>query len=212
MNLDILKEIKTLSTKGINTVIVTKNQSDDDLKYLIDNNFTLFGENKLQELKRKSLLHPDVKFDFIGRIQSNKIKDIVKYSNMIHSVSDLRILTLISKEATRQEKTKDVLLQVNLANDQNKVGMDADTCINIIKKQNDYPNINILGIMVIGNHCSDVSIIDYTFESGYHLYDQLREISPTINTLSMGMSNDYHIAIDNHANLLRLGSIVFKKD
>ncbi len=209
MNVDVLKDIKNLkATKNINTVIVTKNQTNEDIATLIEMGFTYFAENKLQEIIRKKELFPNCTFDFIGRIQSNKVKAIVSNCNLIHSVSSFKIIDKINIEADKLNQVQDILIQINISEESTKDGINENEISSYTTYCNEMENINLVGIMVIGNNNNDITEISNTFKRGkdiFDLYDQF-------TILSMGMSNDYNIAIKHNANLLRLGSIVFKKD
>ncbi len=200
-------EIKTflkLNTE-ITLVAVSKYYESEKIKKAYNLGFRNFGESKLQDLEKKQeiLKDLDINWHFIGRLQSNKIKKIVLYSDLIHSVSNTKHLEKIDLEAQKINKIQNLLLQVNLTDEEHKDGFLLKDFEEVINKPN-YKNINIKGIMVIGPHTEEINKISNVFENGYNLFKKYN-----FEILSMGMSFDYEIALKNNSNCLRIGKSIF---
>lgn len=210
MNIQNTKQLISSIPSDVTLVAVTKNQTIEDVTALYDLGISDFGENKLQELLKKQVIFPDVRWHFIGRIQSNKIKQIVNSSYLIHSVSEIRYLDKINSEAGKIDKVQKILLQLNLANEESKKGISLNDFSYVINNSNSYSNVEICGLMVMGNHVDDSTIIKSTFNQAHSLFKEISESNYNFNTLSMGMSNDYELAIKSGSNMIRLGTVLFK--
>lgn len=208
MNINKVNEIRNSIGDNTTLVAVTKNQSIEDVQVLYDNGYRQFGENKLQELVRKKEIFPDATWHFIGRIQSNKLKAIVANSALIHSVSEYRYLQKINSEAQKIDKVQDVLLQLNIANEPTKKGLTQDD-LDAIINEDSFTNINIRGIMVMGDHVEDEATIINTFRVAKETFETLKSNFDSFDTLSMGMSSDYMLAVQNGSTMVRLGTILF---
>lgn len=209
MNIEKTKDTIKSIPREVTLVAVTKNQDIDDVHRLYKLGVANFAENKLQELEKKQLIFPDINWHFIGRIQSNKIKNIVKHSTLIHSVSEIRYLEKINLEAAKLEKKQSVLLQLNLANEQTKKGLSIEDFNFVIDNQKLYPNTLICGLMVMGNHVEDNELITETFRAAQKIFKEVNSSSPQFNILSMGMSADYKLAIECGSTMVRIGSLLF---
>ncbi len=208
MNINKVYDISNSIGANTTLVAVTKNQSIDDVQTLYDNGYRQFGENKLQELVKKKAIFPDATWHFIGRIQSNKLKAIVANSALIHSVSEYRYLQKINVEAQKIDKVQDVLLQLNIANETTKKGLTQNDLDAIISDQS-LTNVKIRGIMVMGDHVDDKSTITNTFKTAKETFEHLKSDFSSFDTLSMGMSSDYMLAVENGSTMVRLGTILF---
>lgn len=208
MNINKVNEIRNSIGDNTTLVAVTKNQSIEDVQVLYDNGYRQFGENKLQELVKKKEIFPDANWHFIGRIQSNKLKAIVANSALIHSVSEYRYLQKINSEAQKIDKVQDVLLQLNIANEPTKKGLTQDD-LNTIINEDSFNNVNIRGIMVMGDHVEDEATIINTFRVAKETFETLKSDFDSFDTLSMGMSSDYMLAVQNGSTMVRLGTILF---
>ncbi len=199
-----LKDFLKLNTE-ITLVAVSKYYESKKIQKAYNLGFRNFGESKLQDLEKKQeiLKDLDINWHFIGRLQSNKIKKIVLYSDLIHSVSNSKHLEKINLEAEKINKVQNILLQVNIANEHNKDGFSLEEFESIINDVN-FNNINIEGIMVIGPHTENEDDINKIFKEAYLLFKK-----HNFKTLSMGMSFDYEIALKNNSNCLRIGKSIF---
>ena len=201
---------KLLKLKDI-TVVVTKNHSLEEIRELYDLGYRVFGENRMQELKKKlNNDMNDIQWHFIGHLQTNKAADAVRYCNMIQSVDSVKLLSKINSEAAKQGRIMDVLLQVNIAEENTKYGFEYDEVEYVVSENTGLSNVRIRGIMVIGPHVEDERIIAEVFHKGKVLFDKLESNYQDIKYLSMGMSSDYEIALKEGSNMLRLGRIMFE--
>lgn len=204
---------KDLLHLPVTVVAVSKTRTKEDIRRLYDQGFRIFGENRVQELLTKVDLDLPIIWHMIGHLQTNKVKSVVTYCQMIHSVDSYDLLKVIDKEANKQDKIMNVLIQVNIAKEVTKYGITKDQLPIIIQQANSLENICIMGIMVIGPHTEDTQQIKEVFDEGKKLFDDLHKIQqnnlkPTY--LSMGMSNDYEIAIDCGSNMVRIGTLLFR--
>lgn len=198
------------SVKPQTLIAVTKMQTIEDVQFLVDMGIENLAENKLQELLKKKEHFPNVNWHFIGRIQSNKINKIVANSFLIHSVASLRHLQLINDVARKQGKIQNILIQLNIANESTKAGFSSDELKQLLDSYDQYQNIKICGLMVIGNHTDDQGLIKETFIQANDQFNQLKNHFPSFDILSMGMSNDYQIALNCGSTHVRIGSLLFK--
>lgn len=196
----------------IKLVAVSKYSEVQKIEELYNCGQRAFGENKVQDLKIKAqcLKNLPLQWHFIGNLQKNKINALIDLNPfLIHSIDSLGLAKEIDKRCNIKQKTLRALLQVNSANEVGKNGIAPQECIEtyhqIIKN---CPNIKLEGLMCMGSHSTDFAKIEQSFKITKDLFDQLQNIGA--KTLSMGMSSDYEIAIANGANLLRIGSEIFK--
>lgn len=186
---------------------VSKHQEAFKIQELYDNGVREFGENRIEELKVKcNELPSDIVWHFIGRIQSKKIKDIVKCADLIHSVDSLKALKLIDKEAGKIDKVQKVLIQLNVSEEESKTGFDENDLVEVMKEAESLSNVEVVGLMTMAPFTSDEVVLRNVFsimQSKFEEYD--------FDVLSMGMSNDYKIAIEYGANLIRVGTSIFGK-
>ncbi len=171
-----------------------------------------FGENKVQEIQDKFPQMPkDVRWHMIGHLQSNKVKYIASFIDMIHSVDSLSLLKEIDKQAKKNNRIIPVLIQVNLAKEESKSGISKEELLPLVKEANILENVCIKGIMVMGPHSDDALMIEAVFKEGYALSQVLQKYDPNANELSMGMSHDYPIALAFHSTMIRVGSLLFEE-
>lgn len=189
-----------------NLLIVTKYQSLNDIHDLIDKGFKIFGENRVQEAKKKYQALCETKkinLHLIGPLQTNKVKDALFLFDTIQSIDREKLVDEISKFIIKDIsiKTKSFYIQINIGAEVQKSGIDKSQCINFYKYAIDK-KLNIEGLMCIPPNTTDVH--EYFLE----MNEIRRKINPNLK-LSMGMSNDYKIALDHHSNLIRVGSMIF---
>ncbi|MAG18153.1 MAG: YggS family pyridoxal phosphate-dependent enzyme [Candidatus Diapherotrites archaeon] len=209
------KEIKEACEKvrrkpeEITLVGVTKNQEIPKIKELVEAGIRDIGESKAQELEEK---YPDLKemkadIHFIGHLQSNKVKKVVEMSDYIHSVDSLDLLRKIHYAASDMNKVQSVFLQVNTSGEKQKFGMppkEVESMMSTMKNL-PYDNVEFIGLMTMAQHTEDEEIIRDSFRTLYDLKEHLN-----ITHLSMGMSNDYKIAIEEGSTVLRIGRKLFE--
>jgi pyridoxal phosphate enzyme (YggS family) len=175
-----------------------------------------FGENKVQEMVQKyEQLPKDIEWHLIGHLQSNKVKYIAPFVGMIHSVDGLKLLETINKEAVKNNRKIKCLLQIFIATEESKFGLDDQELNHVIQCINgkQFENIEICGLMGMASFTGDESQIEMEFQHLASLFQQLKATqfynNPNFNFLSMGMSGDYKIAIKSGANMIRIGSDIF---
>ncbi|MBQ3376192.1 MAG: YggS family pyridoxal phosphate-dependent enzyme [Erysipelotrichaceae bacterium] len=195
------------------TVAVTKNRSLEEIRKVYDCGFRMFGENRVQELlKKKDCQLEGVQWHMIGHLQTNKVRAVVETCALIHSVDSIKLLLKVAEEAKRIGKVQDVLLQVNVAEEESKFGFTVDEVYDVMRKYHDLSGVRIRGIMVIGPNTDDKERIREVFSAGKLVFDKLESSYQAVDILSMGMSNDYEIALQEGASMLRLGRILFEDD
>ncbi|MEE3078794.1 MAG: YggS family pyridoxal phosphate-dependent enzyme [Bdellovibrionota bacterium] len=214
-NLESLKaKVQSLSLDNISIVAVSKYSQFDDVNSLYELGHRDFGENRIDDLEHKADLAKahglnDIRWHFIGRIQSNKIRRIVNISNLhlIHSVSKLKHLEILNKESEKLDISTNVLLQVNLSDEPQKDGfLNLDR--NTVNSAKGFKSLNVKGLMTMAenrSHCGD-EVVKGTFDKCYQMYSQFFDHG----IVSMGMSGDFEIAIGSGSNMIRVGSILFK--
>jgi pyridoxal phosphate enzyme (YggS family) len=204
---DYLKTYPQLST----VVAVSKTQSVEAIHQLHQLGFNDFGENKVQELKAKAMRCPEYHWHFIGHIQSNKIKEMVQYAQTIHSIESIKQIELIEKEAAKHNKFLDVLIQVNLTHEVQKSGCHEENLDELCEAVNDCLHLSLKGLMVMGPSNGNPSETEYTFKKAQQLLKAIQIKHPECVELSMGMSQDYLIALKYGSSILRLGTLLFGK-
>lgn len=207
---DAYKEIsKFLLEQHTTLVAVSKTKPNDAVKELYDLGQRDFGENYVQELVDKQASLPlDIRWHFIGHLQSNKVKYIAPFVHLIHGVDSLKLLQEINKQAIKNNRVIDCLLQVYIAQEETKFGLDEIELAEIIDAAANLSNINIKGLMGMASFSSDTQVLKNEFNHLQSLYQKYQVIN-TLSILSMGMSSDYTIAIESGSNLVRIGSLLF---
>ncbi|MCF0115499.1 MAG: YggS family pyridoxal phosphate-dependent enzyme, partial [Erysipelotrichaceae bacterium] len=180
---------------GAKLCIVTKKRSKEQIMFYYDQGERIFGENKAQELLTKIDLPSDIQWHFIGHLQTNKVKDVVAHVELIHSVDRLNLVKEIEKEAAKLNKVQKILIQFNIAEEETKSGIAINEAESFFEEVSNYPHLEVKGIMCMGPHVEDEKRIEEVFEQAHNLFNSLKEKYPTIDTLSMGMSGDYLLAL-----------------
>lgn len=209
---------KELSPLGVTLVAVSKTKSVEEIQEAYDAGQRIFGENLVQELVEKyEKLPKDIQWHLIGHLQTNKVKYIAPFINMIESVDSLRLLKEINKHALKHDRIIDCLLQVYIASESTKFGLDHVELIELLESEEfaSLKNVRIRGLMGIATNTENEKEIKEEFYELKTLFDGIKvsyfRNEETFDTLSMGMSSDYKIAIEQGSNLVRLGSVLFGK-
>lgn len=212
------KEItKELNPQSVQLVAVSKIQSAADIKKMYDLGQRDFGENYVQELVEKQLvLPPDIRWHFIGHLQSNKVKSIVPFVHLIHSVDSFKLLQEINKQAKKINKTVDCLLQIHIAQEETKFGLDENELDEITSSlrnnSGQLSNISVIGLMGMASFTNDTQKVRIEMKYLHSLFKKHQSLSTNncqLSTLSMGMSGDYKIAVEEESNMVRIGSLLF---
>lgn len=171
-----------------------------------------FGENKVQEMTGKHAEFPEPRWHMIGHLQRNKVKYMAEWVHLIHSVDSERLLSEVSKQAQKAGRVIGCLLQINISDEEQKSGMDEDEARDLLNRLDAYPGVKIEGVMGMAAHTDDEEVIRSQFRRLRNASEDLGQIDhPRVNMreISMGMSHDYKIAIQEGATLVRIGSAVF---
>ncbi len=214
VNEQVYKElIQELSTKQVVLVAVSKTKPVSDIQKLYDLGHRDFGENYVQELLSKQPQLPtDIRWHFIGHLQSNKVKYIAPFVHLIHGVDSLNLLKEINKQAAKHNRIINCLLQVHIAQEETKFGLDSDELEAILNNVGDFQNICIKGLMGMASFTEDVNKVRNEFAVLKCLFDlHTQQQAPNIqfSILSMGMSGDYKIAVEEGSTMVRIGSLLF---
>jgi pyridoxal phosphate enzyme (YggS family) len=207
-----LEIVKQLSDKNISLVAVSKTKPVESIKELYELGQRDFGENYVQELvdKQQQLPH-DIRWHFIGHLQTNKVKYIAPFVHLIHGIDSFKLLKEVNKQAIKLNRIIQVLLQVHIAQEETKFGMDEQELEQLFTKENvqlqELKNIRICGLMGMASFTEDPNKIRAEFRYLKSLYDRFS--GNQFSVLSMGMSSDYMIAIEEGSNLVRIGSLIF---
>jgi pyridoxal phosphate enzyme (YggS family) len=196
-------------TKQVQLVGVTKNHDLQEITQLHEDGITIFGENRVQELESKYREGQPWKWHFIGHLQRNKVSQVVDMCSMIHSVDSLRLAKAINKAAETINIKMDVLIQVNVLDETTKFGCSLDDLEALVDLVNNSLYLCLKGFMIMGPTNQSKKETTIAFRKGHELFLYYKKIIDSVDTLSMGMSGDYEIAIKEGATMVRLGSILF---
>jgi len=204
-----LEQVKNTLRADSTLVAVSKTKPNALIEEAYQSGQRIFGENKALELRDKALVLPaDIEWHFIGRLQTNKVKYVVKAAQLIHSVDRLKLAKAINDEATKLGKVQEVLVQLNISLEDSKTGFNKEELEEILQAVKSYENINVVGLMTMAPFVDDAEEVRYVFKAMKEIYDQYQE-EYNLKYLSMGMSNDYQIALEEGANMVRIGSSIF---
>jgi pyridoxal phosphate enzyme (YggS family) len=210
-----LEIVKQVEAKNSALVAVSKTKPVAALKELYDLGQRDFGENYVQELiEKQSLLPKDIRWHFIGHLQSNKVKFIGPFVELIHGIDSVKLLKEVNRQAEKNQRTIDVLLQVHIAVEETKFGLDQNELESILHSNDvlNLKNIRIKGFMGMASFTEDETSIRNEFRLLKKLFDQYAPIQTAnckLDTLSMGMSSDYALALEEGSNMVRIGSLIF---
>ena len=204
------KLIEELKANSISLVAVSKTKPAPDILALYEMGHRDFGENYVQEFADKhNQLPTEIRWHFIGHLQSNKVKTIAPFVHLIHGVDSLKLLKEINKQGEKNNRVIDVLLQVHIAQEETKFGLDEKELEEILSTNSDLlhemKNIRVRGLMGMASFTDDTNKIRNEFKFLKSLFDKY----PSFNIISMGMSSDYKIAIEEGSNMVRIGSLIF---
>ncbi len=213
---DNLFKILAELNKEIDIVVVTKLQQKDKIMEIYNTGHRLFGENRVQELiKKKEELPSDIQWHMIGHLQTNKVKYLAPFINMIQSVDSMKLLVEINKQALKNNRTINCLFQFHIASEETKFGLDMNEVFQIIESQEfaNMKNVNICGVMGMASFTDDTDLIRNEFKNLNEIFVLLKEKYFSKNAdfrhISMGMTNDYYVAAEQGSTMLRIGSKIF---
>ena len=205
------RNLRNENGDNVKTIAVSKRSTIEEILSVYNLNHKDFGENRVQDLILKyNKLPKDIHWHMIGHLQRNKVKDIIEFIHLIHSVDSLRLLDQINKESIKKKIKTDILIQVKISKDVSKYGFLTNELDNVFKNylSNKYSNINILGLMGMATFTDNISQIESEFSLLSSLYNKYSKMT-NLKYLSMGMSGDYLLALKYNSNMIRLGSAIF---
>ena len=212
-NLDI---VRATLPSNVTLIAVSKTKPVSDLQEAYDAGQRIFGENKALEMRDKHQVLPDdIKWHFIGHLQTNKIKYIAPFVTLIHSIDSMSLLEAVNKEAVKNNRVIDCLLQFHIAQEDTKFGLDIEEAKSMLASDNYYnlKNVNIVGVMGMATFTDDADQVRNEFKTLKNIFDTLKsscfQNDDSFKEISMGMSDDYPIAIEEGATMVRVGSRIF---
>ena len=193
-------------------VAVSKTRSIQEIQEAYNSGQFKFGENRVQEIVDKQSKLPDnIEWHMIGHLQKNKVKYIAKFINLIHSVDRISLAKEIDKHAKKENRKIDCLIQLKISKEESKFGLQIEDFKNFYESLQNYKNLNVIGLMGMASFTDDNELIDKEFKKIKTIYDDMVLIDSRFKVLSIGMSDDYNIAIENGSNMIRVGSKIFGK-
>nr|AOE08427.1 alanine racemase [uncultured bacterium] len=204
------KEIIKNLPSNVTLVAVSKTKPAKEILQSYNAGQRVFGENKIQEMALKwEQLPKDIKWHMIGHVQTNKVKNMAHFVNLIQGVDSFKLLKEIEKQAQKHHRIISCLIQIRIAEEKTKFGILPDQLNLLIENSKAFKNVKIVGLMGMATFTKDKNQITSEFNSLKNLFDKTKEKLPNMNTLSMGMSGDYDIAIECGSNMIRIGSNIF---
>ncbi|MGX1024346.1 YggS family pyridoxal phosphate-dependent enzyme [Psychroflexus sp. MBR-150] len=208
-----LRKIKSKLKPEITLVAVSKTKPNEDILEAYNIGHRDFGENKIQDMTDKyEALPKDIRWHMIGHVQRNKVKYMAKYVHLIHAVESLKLLKEINKRAKNEDRQIQCLLQLKIAEEDSKFGLDKRDLLDILKSDalKSFEHVKIVGLMGMATFTDDEQQIHREFSQLENLYFDLKD-QYHFTTLSMGMSGDYELALEHRTNMVRIGSKIFGK-
>ena len=203
-----LKEIKVSLPKEVTLVAVSKTKPNSAILEAYQAGHRIFGENKVQELAQKAKELPkDIAWHMIGHLQTNKVKFIAPFISLIHGVDSLKLLKEINKRSLQNNRIIDCLLQVHIASESTKFGFGINEVESALNEAKQFENIKVVGLMGMATFTDNIKQITQEFKSLKTIFEKIK--NEQITTLSMGMSGDYKLAIEQGSTMIRVGSAIF---
>lgn len=210
-----LNNVRSTIPENVTLIAVSKTKPVSDLQEAYDAGQRIFGENKALEMRDKyQELPKDIQWHFIGHLQTNKIKYIAPFVTLIHSIDSASLLEAVNKEAVKNNRVIDCLLQFHIAQEETKFGLDVEEAKTMIESDNfkKLNNVRIVGVMGMATFTDDENQVRNEFKTLKNIFDTLKENyfkDDSFKEISMGMSDDYPIAIEEGATMVRVGSKIF---
>lgn len=203
MNKEMINKLKNMN---VNIVAVSKYHSKEEIDAVAKEGIITFGENRVQEFLEK--YDPKYKWHIIGHLQTNKVKYIIGKVEMIESLDSIKLAKEIEKQAAKHDVIQNVLVQIKISKDELKTGLPIEETDSFLKEVSTYPHIKLKGFMCVASHTDNIQLIEEEFSMMNDLYKNYKDLYQ-LDTLSMGMSNDYELAIKHGSNTVRIGSAIF---
>ena len=207
-----IKKYQGSLPKNITLVAVSKTKPVSSLLQAYDAGQRVFGENKIQEMASKWEEMPkDIQWHMIGHVQTNKVKYMAPFVDLIHTVDSLKLLREINKQAAKHDRVINCLLQIKIAEEEHKFGLDHQDALQLLAKdiQATLPHVSIVGLMGMASFTDNKTQIETEFKKLSTLHKEFIKQHPKLTVLSMGMSSDYTLALDHGSTMVRIGSSIF---
>lgn len=199
-----------LKDANVTLVPVSKKKPVEDLMQVYEIGGRIFGENYVQELTEKYEEMPkDIEWHLLGHLQRNKVKYIAPFISLIHSVDSLKLLREINKQAAKNDRVVNCLLQIFIAEEDSKTGMDESELPEVLAVLSDLPNVKIVGLMGISTFTDDKEVVLREFRQLKRIYDEAKQTQSDWSVLSMGMSGDWQLAVEEGSTMIRVGTSIF---
>ena len=207
---DNLKSILSKLPKSVILVAVSKTKPNTAIMEAYDSGHRVFGENKVQDMVAKSEELPsDIQWHMIGHLQTNKVKFIAPFVSLIHGVDSLKLIKEIDKRAAQNNRIIECLLQIHIAEEETKFGLSDSEAFQVLESAKHYKNVRITGLMGMATNTIDKSMLRNEFAYLKALFLKCQSVSQEMQIISMGMSSDYEIAIEQGSTMVRVGSAIF---
>ncbi|MDD4439223.1 MAG: YggS family pyridoxal phosphate-dependent enzyme [Tissierellia bacterium] len=217
---DIMKRVENTckkigrAPKDITVIAVSKTVDSERAKEAVEAGINNLGENRVQELIKKydELKDIDIKWHMIGHLQKNKVKYILDKAVLIHSVESLSLAEEINKRAEKNNLTANVLIELNIGGEESKFGINEENVYDFIVSLEQFDNIRVLGLMTVAPFCENPEDVRWVFKTMKNIYDKISTMNlknTEMKYLSMGMTNDFEIAIEEGSNIIRIGTAIF---
>ena len=203
MNKEMINKLKNMN---VNIVAVSKYHTKEEIDAVAKEGLITFGENRVQEFLEK--YDPKYKWHIIGHLQTNKVKYIIGKVEMIESLDSIKLAKEMEKQAAKHDVIQNVLVQIKISKDELKTGLPIEETDSFLKEVSTYPHIKLKGFMCVASHTDNIQLIEEEFSMMNDLYKNYKDLYQ-LDTLSMGMSNDYELAIKHGSNTVRIGSAIF---
>ena len=207
-----ISNIKNEILDKADLIAVSKTRTIQEIKQAYNSGQLKFGENRVQEIVDKQSKLPDnIEWHMIGHLQKNKVKYIAGFIKLIHSLDRISLAKEIDRQAKKQDRIIDCLIQIKISKEDSKFGLKIEDFTDFYKNMETFKNLNVIGLMGMATFTSDIEVIDEEFKMIKRIYDNVASIDPKFRVLSIGMSDDYNIAIENGSTMIRVGSKIFGK-
>jgi len=205
-----IENLKNSLPKEVTLVAVSKTKSNAEIMEAYEAGQRVFGENKIQEMASKwEALPKDILWHMIGHVQTNKVKYMAHFVDLIHGVDSLKLLKEINKQALRYQRSISCLIQIRIAEEETKFGLPQEELIELLEATQELKQVKIVGLMGMASFTEDTNQILHEFDLLKLLFDKTKTQYPNCSILSMGMSGDYELAIEKGSTMIRVGSKIF---
>ena len=213
---DHIKSVLNDIPSNVKLVPISKTMPNDKLLDAWEAGYKVFGENKVQEIVRKhEQLPKDIEWHMVGHLQSNKVRFLAPFVHLIHAVDSLKLLRVMDREAAKSGNLLSGLLQVHIAKEETKFGFSEEEVLDFLNSNDaqQFKHVQVVGLMGMATNTNNVNVVRKEFNGLYHFHEKLKKEyfsnDPAFSELSMGMSGDYKIAIEEGSTMIRIGSLIF---